>query len=196
MKTKSYTTKGSHVRTLRAAMLAAVAGGAIAMAIALDPSTAAAQVAAIQTSNGDYLTAVNGGDEGGLNCGPEQLALHTDATSVGPWELFDVTWLGSNKFALMTSDHEHYVTAVNGGGMGSIYDTQPIHTNATKVGPDEEFVLNFSNNNSTVTLQTADGRYVTAANGGGCGTTNTVPIHTNATKIGPWETFTLNFLIN
>jgi hypothetical protein len=90
----------------------------------------------------------------------------------------------------MISDHQHYVTAVNGGGMGSIFDKQAIHTNQTQLGPDELFGLNFLND-STVTLETTDGHYVTAV--GGCGGTNMAPIHTDATKIGPWETFSLTY---
>jgi hypothetical protein len=168
---------------------------AIAALICLDPGTAAAQeVASLQTTNGNYLTAVNGGLYGSqANCGPSMFALHTNATSAGTWETFGVMWLGNNQFALMTSDGQNYVTAVNGGGMGSITDGQAIHTNATTVGPDEMFTLTFSNNYSNVVLQTADGHYVTAVGGGGCGGVNSVPIHTNATSIGSWETFTLHF---
>ena len=126
------------------------------------------------------------------NFGPNVFALHTNTTSAGTWETFGVTWLGNNQFALMTSDGQNYVAAVNGGGMGSITDGQAIHTNATTVGPDELFTLTFSNNYSSVVLQTADGHYVTAVGGGGCGGVDSVPIHTDATSIGS-ETFTLHF---
>jgi hypothetical protein len=168
---------------------------AIAAAICLNPGMAAAQdVVSLQTASGNYLTAVNGGLSGSqANCGPSMFALHTNATSAGTWETFGVTWLGDNQIALMTSDGQNYVTAVNGGGMGSVTDGQAIHTNATTVGPDELFTLTFSNDYSTVVLQTADGHYVTAVGGGGCGGVNSVPIHTNATSIGSWETFTLHF---
>jgi hypothetical protein len=41
----------------------------------------------ISTSDGHYVTAVNGGGFGG----PNDVPIHTDATSMGPWEHF--TWV-------------------------------------------------------------------------------------------------------
>lgn len=122
-----------------------------------------------------------------------EISVHTNATRTGPWETFGVKWLGQDKIALRTPDGRHYVTAVNGGGMGSIGDSQAIHTNATAVGPDQLFTLTFTNNHSTVTLQTANGHYLTAVDCGGCGGANSVPIHTDATSVGAWETFSLRW---
>lgn len=57
----------------------------------------------IQTINGNYLTAVNGGGVGGPNTGPLSAAIHTDATSIGPWETFTCVRVAPpNRFAFRT----------------------------------------------------------------------------------------------
>ena len=150
---------------------------------------------AIQTASGNYLSAVNGGGLGGPNSGPTAVALHTDATVAGPWETFTFVWLGEagepyGPFALRTANG-NYVTAVNGGGIGGPNDgTAPIHTDATTIGAWETLQINFLPNNQ-VTVQTADGRFLTAVNGGGIGGPNTTPVHTDATSQGAWEVFSL-----
>jgi hypothetical protein len=40
----------------------------------------------LRTRKGFYVTAVNGGGYGG----PNSVPVHTDATSIGPWETFQV----------------------------------------------------------------------------------------------------------
>lgn len=94
----------------------------------------------------------------------------------------------------------NYLTAVNGGGLGGP-DTGPtavaLHTDATKAGPRETFTIVWLNSTYTqFALQTSDGHYVTAVNGGGAGGPNdsSAPIHTDAKTIGIWETLTFNFL--
>ena len=147
---------------------------------------------ALKTVNGHTITVVNEGGLGGPNNGPGAVALHTDATTVGPWERFTVEWLDSEqrRFALKTVNG-NYVTAVNGGGIGGPNDaTSPIHTDATWVGPWEKLTMNHDEATGTVTLQTPNGRYVTAVNGGEFGGPSNVPIHTDAVKAGQWETFT------
>ncbi len=148
---------------------------------------------AIKTINGNPLTIVEGGGLGGPNSGPGSTALHTDASRAAEWETFKIEWLDATKtkFALKTKNG-NYVTAVNGGGIGGPNDsTCPVHTDATWIGPWERLTL-IMVNSDTVYIQTPDGTYLNAANGGGFGEpANKQPIHTDATSIGPWETFTL-----
>ncbi len=96
---------------------------------------------ALQTINGNYITAVNGGGITGPN---SSLApIHTDATQIGPWEIFQLTYLNElNKptmVTLQTSDG-HYLTAVGGGGIGGS-TIVPIHTDATKIDVWETFTF-------------------------------------------------------
>jgi hypothetical protein len=144
--------------------------------------------AAIQTMTGNNLTIVNGG---GLGEAANRLPIHTDAAVASIWETFTVVWLDSTftHFALRTSDGRHYVTAVNGGGIGGPNDyTKPVHTDATWVGSWEKLRLNFLAGDK-VTIQVPNGRFLTAVNGGGIGGDN--PIDTDRTEVGPWEVFTL-----
>lgn len=145
---------------------------------------------ALKTINGHTLTIVNGGGLGGPNTGPNACAIHTDAIAVGPWETFTLEWLDSNSFAIKTVNGT-YITAVGGGGVGGPNDSScPVHTDASWVGPWELLTLNYDAVTGTATIQTANGRYLTASNGGGIGGQNNVPIHTDAKNIGPWEKFT------
>lgn len=157
---------------------------------AADPP-AGAVVAAIQTAAGNYLTAVNGGGLGGSTTGPTAVPFHTDATVVGPSETFKIVWLNTTytQFALQTSDG-HYVTAVNGGGMGGPNDeSSPIHTDANSVGIWERLTLNFLPNNQ-LTIKVPNGQFVTAVNGGGMSGPTDSPIHTDAVQRADWQSFT------
>jgi C1A family cysteine protease len=157
-------------------------------AILASPSMA---TVALKTINGHYITVVNGGGLGGPNTGPNAVALHTDATKVGPWETFKVEWVDSTHFALKTVNG-NYLTAVNGGGIGGPNNmSSPVHTDASTAGPWEKLTLDYNPMTKTATLRTLNGQYLTAVNGGGFGGPNNVPIHTDATRLGPWETFTL-----
>jgi hypothetical protein len=149
---------------------------------------------ALKTLDGHYLTVVNGGGLGGPNAGPTASALHTDATKVGPWETFEIVWTDATHFGIRTS-RGHYVTAVNGGGVGGPNNaSSPVHTDASRCGPWERLLLNYDFSSGRATLQTPSGQFVTAVNGGGFGGPNNVPIHTDATVLGPWETFSLELL--
>jgi hypothetical protein len=147
---------------------------------------------AFRTPAGGYLSMVYGGGLGGPNSGPGSVALHTDATAIGPWEEFTWVWVdqSTGKFALKTVNG-NTVTAVNGGNMGGPNDaTSPVHTDAG--GPYSwESLKVVPLADGKVAIQTASGNYLTAVNGGGYGGPNNVPIHTDATWIGAWETFTL-----
>jgi hypothetical protein len=100
---------------------------------------------AIKTSGGQYVTAVNGG---GMTDPPgfalNTTAVHTNAKNVGPWETFTLVPLGSNQYTLQAGDGK-FVNAVNGGGIGDPsgqpFNSWPIHTNASKIGPWEKFDL-------------------------------------------------------
>ncbi len=156
------------------------------------PRSAAAPstLAAIQTANGNYLTAVNGGGLGGPNTGAAAVPVHTDASVAGSWETFTIIWLNSSftQFALKTLSG-NYVTAVNGGGVGGPNSSAaPIHTDAKAVGPWETLRVNLLPNNQA-TISLPDGRFLTAVGGGGMGGPNTSPIHTDAVKQGAWEVF-------
>jgi len=166
---------------------------AISCVISLSTVTRAdADTYYLQTFNGHYVSAVNGGGVGGPNCGPAMLALHTDAATVGAWETFGVVWLNNQhtKIAFRTASG-NFVTAVQGGGIGG-RNTNPIRTDAQTPGPWERFTLNFFNDGRSVSIQTPNGRYVSAVDGGGCGGPNTVPIHTDTKLVSAWETFTLS----
>ncbi len=110
--------------------------------------------------------------------------------TAGPWEKFQIEWLAPDQLAIKTPDGAHYLTAVNGGGIGGPNDaTCPVHTDATVVGPWEQLILNHDEATNTATLETTNGHFLTAVGGGGIPGPNTVPVHTDAVAVGPWETF-------
>ena len=149
---------------------------------------------AIKTIDGHSITVVNGGGLGGPNTGPNSVAIHTDAVKAGPWETFKVEWVDAAHFALKTVNG-NYITAVKGGGIGGPNDaTSPVHTDASWVGAWEKLTLNYNSSDKTATIQTPNGRYLTAVNGGGFGGLNNVPVHTDAKQLGPWETFSFVIL--
>jgi hypothetical protein len=160
----------------------------------------------IYTANGkNFLSAINGGGLGGPEAGPGTVALHTDSRSANGWETFKLILQPGSpaigpgmKFALQTSDGKHYVTAVNGGGVGGTNDAAcPIHTDATQAGAWEVFTLlvNDAVNPPTVQIKPfgspvlTRGYYLTAVDGGGIGGPGAQPIHTDAIAIGAWEQF-------
>lgn len=84
---------------------------------------------ALQTADGNYLSAHNGG--GGY--------IHTRNTYIDTWESFEGVWIedldnGTSRWALKTWSN-HYLTAVNGGG-------SYISAHATEIGPHEIFTYN------------------------------------------------------
>jgi hypothetical protein len=100
------------------------------------------------------------------------------------------------------------VTAVNGGGIGGPNSNlPPIHTDAQIIGAWELFTISgpvgcatqqqildvIANPFTTfcVNIQTLDGHFVTAQNGGGIGGANNVPVHTDAMQAGVWGGFQL-----
>jgi len=146
----------------------------------------------IQTKNGHLLSAVNGGGLGDPKSAPHGVALCTGATTPGPFETFTLVWVdeSAKTFALKTYDN-HFVTAVNGGGIGGPdSDRSPVHTDSKSAAPSGNFTITLLADHTHVTIRTADGKhYLSAVNGGGVGGSNKVPIHTDATTMGPEAVF-------
>lgn len=92
---------------------------------------------ALQTSGGNYVTAVKGGGMGGPN--DSSSPVHTDATRLGPWETLTFNFLPNNQVTIQARDGL-FLTAVNGGGMRGP-GTSPIHTDALQHAAWEAFTL-------------------------------------------------------
>ena len=146
-----------------------------------------------QTTIGRFVTAVSGGGIGGTNT-----ALHTDQTNPSIWESFLLNWIAPGQFTLKAVNGQ-FLTANNGGGIGGAQ--QPLHTDATTLSVWEHLKIvqapclgnlaPTSNMSVCVTVQTLDGHFLTAVNGGGFGTpTDDAPFHTNTTSAGSWEQYT------
>lgn len=140
----------------------------------------------IKTSNGhNYVTAVHGG---GLKAIGPNVALETNATSVGPNETFTmkvtVGTFGQAQFsvAFLTAGN-FYLLGVDGGGIGGPNNGEcPIHTDTVTASESGQFEIAIVENISPhpkVSLKTAAGYYVTAVNGGGVGGIATVPVRSN-----------------
>src|SRR5271155_3153774 len=91
---------------------------------------------AINTSNGHYVTAVNGGGIEGCSSGWPPVVLNSNATTIGRNETFTFIWVQPERnfqagsFALQTASG-NFITAVNGGGLGGSNDClAPFHTDA------------------------------------------------------------------
>jgi hypothetical protein len=141
-------TKGIHMifryakRTMGVAALLTGIAGTLGSSADVAYGQSASTVT-IQTVNGHFLTAVNGGGIGGPNTGPGAAALHTDAKypNPGPWETLTCVALGPNQLAFQTATGQ-YVTAVNGGGMGGPNaNPYEVHTDAKTAGQWEQFKL-------------------------------------------------------
>ncbi len=156
---------------------------------------------ALQTIHHDFVTAVGGGDSMAQpNCGPRQIALHENSTTIGPNETFTMVSIpntGEGGYYAFKTSGGYYLTAVNGGGIGGHNNRR----NYSQVVTRASTVLNWqkfrlipldATLHPKVAIQTADGvHYITASNGGGCGgnATNLVPFRTNSKSIGRWEQF-------
>jgi hypothetical protein len=92
---------------------------------------------ALQTANGNYVTAVGGGGISGPNDG--STPIHTDATAVSAWETFQLDFGPNNSVAIQLPDGD-YLSAINGGGIGG-GNNVPLHTDATQQGAWEVFTL-------------------------------------------------------
>jgi hypothetical protein len=97
---------------------------------------------ALQTSAGNYVTAISGGGVGGAN--DATCPVHTDATLADAWEGFilEVDDTVNPPTVIIRTQTGNFVTAVNGGGVNG-GNAQPIHTDVTTVGSWEQFLFNF-----------------------------------------------------
>jgi hypothetical protein len=145
---------------------------------------------AIKTFDNHYVTNAN---DGGLGAG-SNVPIRTDATTVGPNEIFTFAWIDESRqlFSLRTAKG-NYVTAAGGGGKGGPNtNDSPIHTDAKKLGGWEVVTFVKQQEAGKLAIMTGKGQYWSAVNGGGWGEpANTYPIHTDSMKLGGWETFTL-----
>jgi hypothetical protein len=151
----------------------------------------AAPAVALRTGNAtNYVTVVDGGGLGAPSSGIS--VIQTNRREVGPWEKFTIVPIDPTlqSFALKTNNG-HYITAVNGGGLGGPNDaTSPIHTDAVHALSWESLILE-QQTDGTYAIRTPSGYYITAINGGGIGGPNNSSciIHTDATQQGGWEVF-------
>jgi len=104
----------------------------------------------LQTVNGNYVTAVEGGGLGQPPSVALPLPIITNGKLLQAGTVFHVILLDevenlgpgndrARKVRLATPDLKHYVSAVNGGGVHSVDD--PIRTDATEPGKNELFEL-------------------------------------------------------
>jgi len=104
----------------------------------------------LQTANGDYVTAVEGGGLGQPPSVALPLPIITNGKLLQAGTVFHVILLGDVKkrdgsndlvreVRLATPDLKHYVSAVNGGGVHSVDD--PIRTDAAIPDKNEMFEL-------------------------------------------------------
>jgi len=163
----------------RAAGIAVATAGIVGLNLPGTASAATAQPAAlpvctIQTFNGNYLTAVDGG-------GHTKDAVRTTATRAGAWEKFTlVPVAGDNLHYGLRTSNGNYLTAVGGGGRA----TDAIHSDATVLSTWEKFRF-FARPD---VIQVIDGHFLTAVGGGG---RTTDAVHTDATVVDSWELFTI-----
>jgi hypothetical protein len=175
---------GKHKRRLAVAGISAMA----VMAVSLSGTASAARSGCtFQTANGHYLTAVNGGGLA-LDAGGQPIdVIHTDAVHPAGWETFTLVGPGGGAPYGIQTANGHFLTAVGGGGR----ITDVIHSDATQMQGWEKFIIVKAppapgDPQEVYSIQTVDGHFLTAVDGGGR-TTDT--IHSDATAINGWEKF-------
>jgi hypothetical protein len=131
------------------------------------PASAARPPISIQASNGQFVTA----DDGGAS------PLIANRPSVGTWEKFDVTYLSGDQIQLRSEANGLYVDAPNAGA-------DPLIANQQTAAGWETFHL-IANPDGTYSLQSeANNKFVTSQNGAG-------PLIANQTAGNGWERFTI-----
>ena len=158
--------------------IAIAAAGIVALNLPGEASASTAEaglpICTIKTTNGHYLTAVDGG-------GHTTNAIQSDRTVASTWEQFRFVLAADNVHYGILTSNGNYLTAVGGGGQAN---ADAIHTNATVLSTWEEFSITY---NPTL-ISTVNGNLLTAVDGGG---RTTEAIHTDATtaNFGSWEEF-------
>lgn len=84
---------------------------------------------ALQTSGGNFITAVSGG-------GRSSDVIHTDATDIAAWEEFQIASFDGVWSSIQTTS-KNFLTAVGGGG----HQTDAIHSDAVTVSDWETFQI-------------------------------------------------------
>lgn len=143
------------------------------------------QRCAIATAKGNFVTAVN---KGGMGEAANKLPLHTDATKLGSWELFELVDVGAGQVAIKTVDGS-YLSAVNGGGEGEQANHYPIHTDSNHIDSWEIFNICYLDSGKCA-IETASGNYLTAVKGGGVHEAKSA-ICTDAKSVGAYERFSI-----
>jgi hypothetical protein len=169
---------------LRSKISAVVVVGALAgtaTVVGAGPALAAppnGSVCAIQTSNGRFVTAVDGG-------GRSTSVMRTDATVIGPNEKFTLEPVGDGVHLDLRTRSANYVTAVNSGGLTHDQVTDVLHTDATRLGTWETLEL-IGQADGTVGIRVFDRHVLTAVNGGG---RSTGAFDSNRSAVQSWEKF-------
>lgn len=122
-----------------------------------DTPTPAPVRVAIETENGTYLRAVDGGGRG-------DDAIRTDADNIGDEESFNLINLGNGEFAFQTHKG-FFLSAMDAGGKECNAIRTDLVSNQADIGNWERFNLDFLDEDE-VTIQTLDGYYLTAVEGG------------------------------
>ncbi|MFG2782461.1 hypothetical protein ACGFY7_32045 [Streptomyces prunicolor] len=164
----------------RTAGIAIAAAGIVALNL---PGEASASTAAgllptctIQTANGNFLTAVDGG-------GHTTNAIQSNRTVASTWEKFTLVPVGDNIHVGLRTSNGNYLTAVGGGGQAN---ADAIHTDATVLSTWEQFHISAH----PTLIQVVNENLLTAVSGGG---RTTEAVHTDAalSNFGSWEVFQL-----
>jgi hypothetical protein len=137
------------------------------------PDLTTPNTCAIQSNNGDFLSAVDGG-------GRTTDVIRTNATRISTWERFTFVNAGGVHVGIKTANG-HYLTAIDGGGR----NTDVIHSDATHLQAWEEFTL-VPEGNQVYGIETINGHFLTSVDDGGRATD---AIHSDATQIRGWELF-------
>jgi hypothetical protein len=124
----------------------------------------------LQTANGQYVCAENGGGRG----------VVANRPSLGPWETFERIDLGAGRVALKAANGQ-YICAEEGGG-------REVVANRGAVGPWETF-SQIDLGGGKVAFKTAGGQILCAEGGGG------QKVVANRNAVGPWETFTIRNVV-
>lgn len=128
---------------------------------------------ALKSFTGHYISSESG-------------TLYANKSRIGPHEIFrliPLTWVGSNKYALL-AENGHYVVADFDRGKGKLY------ANRTWIGPWETFTFHqFTWEGETKTaIQGANNQFVSADfDDGGV-------LISNRPGVGPWERFDIIYV--
>jgi hypothetical protein len=138
------------------------------------------QVCTIQSLDGHYLSAIDGG-------GRTTDVIETNRTKASAWEQFTLVPLnpggGAPAHYGIQAHNGDWLTAVGGGGR----TTDVIHSNATQLQAWETFTL-VPVNVDWYGIQTVNGNFLTALNGGNIGSSPEA-ILSNETHLQGWEEF-------